>query len=117
MSSISEKVHELNEMIVQGKLLEALDRFYADNVVMQENELEPTVGKQANRKREEEFLRNVTEFRNAEPLKVAIGMGCTMVEWHLDYTHNDWGVRNYRQISVQKWKDGKIAEEKFYYAN
>ena len=104
-------------MFVQGTVMEAFDKFYADNVVMQENEQEPTVGKAANRKREEEFLSKVTKIRNAKPLKVAIGEGCTMVEWHFDYTHEDWGIRNYNQVSVQEWENGKIVKEKFYYGS
>lgn len=117
MNSLSEKIHHLNEMFVQGKALEAFEKFYADNVIMQENEQEPTVGKEANRRREEEFVNKVTEIREATPLKVAIGVGVTMVEWKLDYTHEDWGVRNYKQVSVQEWKDGKIVKEKFYYGS
>ncbi|NGP89495.1 ester cyclase [Fodinibius halophilus] len=117
MNSISEKIHALNEMVVQGKGLEALNKYYAEEVIMQANEQEPTVGKEANRLREEEFYSKVTEFRGAEPLKVAVGVGVTMVEWHFDYTHEEWGVRNYKQVSVQEWKDGKIVKEKFYYAN
>lgn len=117
MNAISEKIHELNEMFVQGKGLEAFDKFYADDVVMQENEQEPTVGKEANRAREEQFFEKVTEVRKAVPLNVTVGEHCTMVEWHFDYTHEDWGVRNYRQVSVQEWKDGKIIKETFYYGN
>jgi hypothetical protein len=48
---------------------------------------------------------------------VAIGLGVTMVEWKFDYTHEDWGVRDYKQVSVQEWEDGKIVKEKFYYAD
>ncbi|SMO74383.1 SnoaL-like domain-containing protein [Gracilimonas mengyeensis] len=117
MQSLSENIHRLNDLFSRGKVLEAFDTFYADEVVMQENEDEPTIGKAANREREQEFLANVTELRKAEPLKVAVGVHCTMVEWHFDYTHKEWGVRNYRQVSVQEWKDGKIVKEKFYYAN
>jgi hypothetical protein len=39
-----------------------------------------------------------------------------MVEWHYDYTHAEWGERNYTQVSVQEWQDGQIVKEKFYYA-
>ena len=34
-----------------------------------------------------------------------------------NYTHKDYGVRNYKQVSTQRWKNGKIVEEKFYYNN
>ena len=82
---------------------------------MQENESSPVVGKAANQKREEEFFSSITEFRQANPTKVAVGENLTMVEWHFDYTHKDWGVKNYKQVCVQEWKDGLIIFEKFYY--
>jgi len=114
---IETAVADLNGLILQGKALEAFDKYYHESVVMQENELPPTVGKKANRTREEAFFAAVTEFRQAFPLKIAVGEDISMVEWKYDYTHAEWGVRNYVQISVQEWKDGRIIREKFYYAN
>lgn len=95
--------------------MEAFEKYYHEDVVMQENENPPTVGKSSNRKREEAFFASITAFRGAKPLKVAVGEGVSMVEWHYDYTHREWGERNYAQVSVQEWKDGLIIREKFYY--
>lgn len=117
MTTLLEKISDLNDLILQGKALEAFDKYYHDEVVMQENESVPTVGKIANKKREEEFFSSITEFRSAKPLKVTIGEGVTMVKWEYDYTHKDWGVRNYKQVSVQEWKDGKIIKEQFFYGS
>jgi len=117
MSTILEKINNLNDLVLDGKLLEAFDTYYHDEVIMQENEQAPTQGKAANRTREEKFISSLTEFRSAKPLKVTVGENYSMVEWHYDYTHKDWGVRNYVQVSVQQWADGKIIHEKFYYAN
>lgn len=115
MAHLFQNISDLNDLILQGKALDAFEKYYHDDVIMQENESTPTVGKDANRKREQEFFEAITEFRSARPLKVTVGEGVTMVEWHYDYTHKDWGVRNYRQISVQEWKNGKIVKETFYY--
>lgn len=117
MTTLLEKISDLNDLVLQGKALEAFDKYYHDDVVMQENENAPTIGKESNRKREEEFFSSITEFRGARPLKVSIGEDVTMVQWHYDYTHKDWGVRNYTQVSVQEWKDGKIVKEQFFYGN
>ena len=117
MNTLIEKISTINDMILQGKALEAFDEFYHDDVVMQENDNPEFVGKTLNRKREEEFFSSLTEFRSAKPLKVTIGESNTMVEWHFDYTHKDWGVKNYTQVAVQDWKDGKIIKEKFYYGS
>lgn len=115
MTTLFQKITDLNDLVLQGKALEAFDAYYDDNVIMQENENAPTIGKDANRKREEEFFSSIVEFRGAKPLKVTVGENTTMVQWQYDYTHKDWGLRNYTQVSVQEWKDGKIVKEQFFY--
>jgi hypothetical protein len=115
METLFQKISELNGLVVQGKAMEAFEKYYHEDVVMQENENPPTVGKKNNRVREKDFFLAVTEFRTAKAIKVAVGENVSMVEWYYDYTHNEWGVRSYAQISVQEWADGKIIKEKFYY--
>ncbi len=117
MENLLEKMSDLNNLVLQGRIIDAFEKYYHEDVVMQENELEPRVGKAANRLAELDFLANVTQFRSATPLKVTAGQNATMVEWHYDYTHALWGERNYKQVSVQEWKDGQIIKEKFYYAS
>ena len=117
MEDISKKINDLNSLILEGKAMEAFEKYYHEDVIMQENQMDPTIGKEANRQREREFFNAVTEFRGAEARKIALGKDLSMVEWHYDYTHRDWGNRNYTQIAVQEWKDGLIIKETFYYGN
>jgi ketosteroid isomerase-like protein len=49
--------------VVGGKALEAFDRYYADDVTMQENEQPPRVGKAACRAFEEDFLSKIKTVR------------------------------------------------------
>ena len=53
---LMELVTDLNSMILRGNALEAFEKYYAEDVVMQENELPPTIGKGANRERERDFF-------------------------------------------------------------
>lgn len=115
MSTLLEKIDDLNDLVLQGRALEAFEKYYHDEVTMQENENSPTIGKEANRQREKEFFAAITEFRSSKPIKIAVGESISMVQWQYDYTHRDWGVRNYSQVSVQEWKDGKIIKEQFFY--
>lgn len=117
MNTLIEKISAVNDLILQGKALEAFEEFYDDDVVMQENDNPEFVGKELNRKREEAFFAAITEFRCAKPLKVAVGEKTTMVEWHFDYTHKELGIKKYTQVAVQEWRDGKIVKEKFYYGS
>jgi hypothetical protein len=115
MTALLQRITDLNDLVMQGRALQAFETYYDDNVIMQENENAPTIGKDANRKREEEFFSSIVEFRGAKPLKVTVGENTTMVQWQYDYTHKHWGLRNYTQVSVQEWKDGKIVKEQFFY--
>lgn len=117
MDALLENISCLNDLVLQGKALEAFEAYYDDNVIMQENENTPTVGKDSNRKREKEFYSSVVEFRSAKLLKLIVGENITMTQWHYDYTHKDWGVRNYTQVSVQEWKNNKIIKEQFFYGS
>ena len=58
-----------------------------------------------------------TNFRGAKVLNTVISDDIAAIEWWMDFTHKDFGTRTYRQLAVQRWKNGKIVEEKFYYNN
>lgn len=116
--SLREQVNDLNNMILQGQILDAFDKYYAEDVVMAEAGQEPRVGKAACRAFEESFVSSLTAFRGAEVKAVATDEenGVAMVEWFFDYTHKEWGDRTYDQVAVQHWKDGQIVKETFFYA-
>lgn len=117
VASIKELVDDLNSMILEGRVLEAFEKYYYQDVVMQENELPPTFGKSANRAREKGFLAALSEFKKAEVKAVAVGDDVSMVEWYFENTHKDWGRKKFHQVAVQRWKNGKIVHERFYYGS
>jgi hypothetical protein len=116
-SQIESSLKELNGLVLAGNLMDAFEKFYHDDVIMQENNLPPTISKVANRNRELQFLNNVTEFRGADVKGIGVIGDLSYVIWHYDYTHKEWGLRNYSQVSIQEWKDGKIIKEIFVYNN
>ncbi len=117
MSTIKENVEQLNNMILQGDILGAFDKYYSEEVVMQDNDTPLREGKKVCREFEEAFVNNLSEFRGAQVKNVLISeaAGVAAVEWDFDYTHKEWGERNYTQVCVQQWKDGQIISEKFIY--
>ena len=110
--SVQERVEKLNDMIMGGHILEAFEKFYADDVIRQENDKEAVVGKNACRLQEENLVTGITAFRKANVKKVIIGEKISIVEWEFDYTHKEIGERRYTHITVQKWNcDGQIFSE------
>ena len=109
-------VDGLVKMITENRILEAFEKYYADDVVMQENEDEPRVGKVVNRKNEEDFFNGITETHANKILGIAYGDNYSTIESFQDVTHKDWGRTARTQVSVQHWKDGQIIKEKYYYS-
>ena len=95
--------------------LEAFEKYYSDEVVMQENEDEARVGKEVNRKYEEAFVNGIVEVHSAKTLGIAVGDNYSVIESSMDVTHKDWGRVARTQVAIQHWKDGKVVGEKFYY--
>jgi len=116
MSDIEARDQELNNMILQGKILEAFDKFYADDIVMEEGG-EERVGKEANREYEEQFVNSLEAFHDAEIRSRAIDEenNVTLSEWFNDMTLEGVGRVQQEQVAVRTWnEDGQITNEKFY---
>lgn len=106
---------ELNQMVLQGKILEAFDRFYDESVVMQENAATPTVGKTVNRAREEKFVESIEQFHGAQVLGSGAGADRSYSEWTMDVTFKG-GIRvKLEQVAARQWRNGKIVHERFYF--
>ncbi|HZL56814.1 MAG TPA: SnoaL-like domain-containing protein [Bryobacteraceae bacterium] len=106
---------ELNEMVVTGKALEAFDKFYADDVVMQENSDEPRAGKAVNRKFEVDFFSSVAEWHEGKVVASAVNGATSFSEWYMDISFSNGQRHKMSQVAVRKWKDGKVVHERFFY--
>ncbi len=105
----------LNQAILTGKALDAFDELYAEDVVMQENNNEPFVGKTLNRDREVKFFSSIAELHELKLAASAVNGDVSFSEWVFDVTFQG-GTRNkLEQVAVRRWKDGKVASERFYY--
>ncbi len=114
--SVRNRVDQLNAMIQQGQIMEAMNEFYTDDLVMGENNNEPTISLAVNLEREQAFVDNTT-WHGLELKSVAVGDDVSMVEWWMDFHNTQYGGRlAFTQVAVQRWRDGKIYDERFYYS-
>ena len=114
--SSNTQVQSVIDGILAGKILETFDAYYANDVVMSENQTEERVGKAVNREYEIQFLDNIQEFHGAKVGRVIVDGDHAAVEWSFDITFKDGNRVNMQQVTVQTWKDGKIIREDFYHA-
>lgn len=116
-TSISERVEQLKQYINEGKILEAMDEFYSDDVVMQENSETPTSGLAANIEREKQFLSIVKQWNWTKWHATAVNdeENVSFVEYGFEFVNNEGETVVYEQAAVQRWKGGKIVSERFYH--
>lgn len=113
---LKEKVHVLNQLIIRGDTVKAMEIYYADEVEMQENEDAPRKGKSACMSAEQDNLKNVAKLE-CRLLNQAIDAERNVVfsEWSFIITRNDDTKLMLTEVSVQHWENGQVAREKFYY--
>lgn len=116
MSENNVRIHELVDFIRNGRIIDAMNEFYAEDVVMTEPAYGETVGLAANLEREQAFVDSVKAFKSFDTPSIAIGDCVAIYENVMDWTDvNDQDI-HVEQVVVQKWQAGKIVHERFYYA-
>jgi ketosteroid isomerase-like protein len=115
MSNIAELDQKLNDAILSGKALEAFEELYDDDVVMQENSDPEFRGKDLNRKREQEFFATVEAWHSGQVLASAVNGDVSFSEWTMEVTLKGAGRVKMDQVTVRRWKNGKIVHERFYH--
>ncbi len=114
--TVSTLEKDLNQMILSGQIMPAFEKYYAEDVVMQENNEAPRVGKEVNRKAEQDFMASVEQFHGVKMLGSAVEGDRSYSEWELDLTFKGGHRAKMSQTAARQWKDGHVAHERFYYS-
>jgi ketosteroid isomerase-like protein len=106
--------HQLNALIIQGKSADAFEAFYAEDVVAQENDEPERVGRQDWMQARKEMEKNIKKFE-ARVLASAATGDTSFSEWEYTIDIEGMGTIRIAQVSVRRWKDGKVIRERFYH--
>lgn len=118
MIKIKNNVEKLNALIKEGKIMEAFEKYYGENVTIQVNGNSPIIGKEQNRKREMIFLQEIEKLNSAEINSVTFGGkedNVSMTEWAINMENKEGIKKIVYRVNVQHWKDDKIINEKLYF--
>jgi ketosteroid isomerase-like protein len=115
MSDILTFDKDLNQKVLSGSALDAFERYYDDAVVMQENNDAACVGKDANRKREQDFFDSIAQFHAASVEQSAVQGDVSFAQWSMDVTFKNGHRTTLNQVAVRQWNKGKIVHERFFY--
>lgn len=105
---------ELNELIIAGKSAEAFERFYTEDVVAQENDEPERVGRDVWMRSRAEVEKNIKSF-SARVLAHAANGDVSFSEWEYNVEIAGMGAIRMVQVSVRRWKGGRVVRERFYH--
>ena len=115
---LKHNVEKLNTLIKEGKIMEAFNKYYGDDVVIQVNGNGAITGKEQNRKSEMIFLKEIEKLSSAEIKSMTFGGiddNITMTEWSLNVDNKDSEKKTIHRVNVQHWKNDLIINEKVYF--
>jgi hypothetical protein len=110
-----ERVQELISFAEQGKLVEVLQEFYAEDATQQENGNAPRVGTAALLEFERNFAASVAEIHMFKADAVVIDGERVAINWIFDCTSTNGHRNQMNEIAYQVWRGDKIQPERFYY--
>lgn len=114
--TLKEQVADFQNLVSKGKNLDAIDKYYADHVVVFENNQLVRNSKTACIQADIEAINRVQWFKQ-EYLQIVIDeeQGLVMAEMLVTLHSNENGPMKLEEAVIQKWENGKIVQEQFFY--
>lgn len=111
-----QRAKDLFKMIEEGKLLEALDKYYDSNVTVIADDKTQRRGIKEVRDYDAALLKEIEEVLRGEILHITSDEEhkITMVEFIIELKFKDGNRKRIEEVAVQNWKNGKIIRENFY---
>ena len=111
------KANEVVELLAEGKFIEAMENYLADDVQLFEGNNPAKVGKAFCLAEEQKLLDTVTAFHGYTVTSgPAVKGDTTFYEAVMEFDTNDGTQHKFEQVVRTQWKDGKIVNERYYHA-
>ena len=110
-----ERVAALISMVEQGKYVEAIQEFYAEDATMQENGAPPRVGRDRLVEHERGVMAAHKEIRTLPVESFLVDGDRVVIRWVFEFTRPDGTSFRMDELAHQRWRRDRIAEERFFY--
>lgn len=106
---------DLNELTKAGKILEGLEKHYAEDCTFQEGNKPMRRGRKAQHDHLSAFFKTLKAFNGATLHSRGVSPDATLTEWTFDMVGPD-GPIVWNEILRRQWKNGKVISERYYTA-
>jgi len=115
--SVHESFSAFAELLLANKGVTAIDQFYHHNIEQYENNEEALKGKKLLRAKEEAVSQGVSNITTT--LSDVVIVEQEQLVWgrmRISFDSEEVGKKILDQAFMQRWSDGQIIEQRFYYA-
>ncbi len=112
--NLQQQLTQLDELVVQGKFLEAIDRFFHSDVICYSTPNDAIYGNAAKRESIQNFFNQISAINNIVLHHQAIGNDVTMSEMTFEFTTKNGKQLIWNEVIRRTWLNGQVIEEKYY---
>ena len=115
---VGETLQEMLGILKEGRMTEGQETYFADDVVTQEGNQPPIVGKQASIERLNRFRETigVAAFVSYVIGDVAVMGNTSFYDAALSLKLKNGQTISLEQVVKTEWRDGKIVKERYYHS-
>jgi ketosteroid isomerase-like protein len=110
-----ERVAAFVAMVEEGKYVEAIRDFYAEDASMQENGEPPRTGRDRLIEHEWRMLEAHAAARTLPGTTYVLDGDRVVIRWTFEFTRKDGKRFRMEELALQLWRGDRIAEERFFY--
>jgi hypothetical protein len=108
-------LEEFITMVETNKHIEAIEKFYADTVVIQDNLSSEVRGKNKQIENEQRLLSKVKKMYSYCIRPYHLTDDCVAIKWRFRFEFKNNTFIEIEEIAWQKWENGKIVKEQFFF--
>lgn len=113
-NNIQQHVEEISKLVNNGNDLEAIEKYFAEDVVVTEHNDLVLNGRQAYYDFIDQYFKDMVEFRSGKITQNFVKGEISVTVSEYNFNHKQMGEQQFTQASVAHWKDGKIVKVNFY---
>jgi hypothetical protein len=115
--ALQDDLRELVTLCEGGATLSAIERFYAEDVIVFENHERARAGREVCLAYERAALAQLKEPAKLRARAYAADAqsGVAFIEWVIRFLGDEDRPMRLEEVAVQRWSGGRIVEERFYY--
>jgi transcriptional regulator with AAA-type ATPase domain len=113
-NNLQELLNNMNEMVTNGQLVDAAEKYYASNIRTIEFDGRVTEGKQAAMKKLTDFVGSIQKVKEITLLRSVSDNNASFCEYILDIDMNDGSNVYLHEIVRSLWENGQVVEERYF---